>query len=108
MRAKYVPSTQLVQLEAPVETWYLPMSQLVHALAPATVYLPGAHFVQLLDPSKLVAYVPAGHGVQKYWPFEAWYIPTAQGVHAAAPWAVYVPTAQTRQRNDAKVPVDGP
>lgn len=68
----YLPIPHRLQVSRPPYDWYLPDSQLVHALAPTSEYMP---FAQATHASRAV---------------KALYLPLGQAVHSADPAVAYV------------------
>ncbi len=92
--AVYIPAPHTTQFDDPVNDWYVPAVQLVHAAArKVAAYVPVAQLVQL-DSPVLGAYWPLGHAKHMVDPGEEANEPTAQAVHEGAPGDEMPPAAQ--------------
>jgi len=81
------PRAQFTHALAVDKAWYLPLSQAVHASAPAPEYNPAVQLAQLV------------------WPKRFWCVPAAQLVQPLAPAAEYVDAAQLSQTEELDSPV---
>lgn len=89
-----VPLGQYEQYVRPGELLNVPTGHPAHIVAPAALYVPALHGMQLEEEFAPVVllYVPAPHGVQVEAPVVVLYVPWAHGVQTDEPSGLYVPT----------------
>ena len=80
--AEYVPASQSMQPDAPVEGWYVPAAQEVHELAALAEYFPAPQSSQLDAPAAEYVPVlqPSAH--ETFRPMEEEYLPASHEVHS--------------------------
>ena len=95
LASEYLPAAQLMQLLCPVEPWYSPAMQVVHAVrSPAVPYWPDGQLAQT-DVPVVGAILPRSHSAQEVKPTLAEYFPTPHEMQALEPVRLaYLPAAQ--------------
>jgi len=93
---EYLPVMQLIQAlacAAPVTVEYLPAAQSVQTVSLSDLYLPAGQSVHMSLPSGELE--PAGHAVQAAEPFVFLYRPAAHAAH----WPPFAPVYPLKQRH---------
>ena len=79
------PAKHVLHSPFPVWSWYCPLWQVRHTVAPDKEYVPAAHVGSHVDAvlaAVTVEYLPGSHDVHKVLPSDALYLPGTQAVHS--------------------------
>ena len=98
------PAKHVLHSPLPVASWYCPLWQFRHTVAPDKEYCParqvGSH-VDAVAAAVTVEYLPGSHGVHKVLPADVVYLPGTQAVH----WPPLGPVYPALQMQLARVPL---